>query len=973
MNDVRLSSFVGRRAELERIGLALASARERRAATVVVEGEAGVGKSRLVSEALATYAESDDVIVTGHGFPTIGGELPFGAISSATRSLLRRVRPSEIADLGQAVTRAAELLISSRDKDGPQSDDASPHVLDAFLTVCEAVSDRHLLIVVFEDVHWIDRSSLDVVTALSRALSSCAAAVVTTVRGEEVSRRPDLAHFTVELAQAPSATRIHLRRFDTEDSREHVRQLTAEPLPPAAIERVISLSGGNPFLIELLVESGMRPSDAIASSVRDIVLAPYGPLSDETKQVVQAAAIASVAVTRDALARITCLDHATVAEAAVEAAVLLAPEDASSQLRFRHALIPEAVAASLRSDELREWHRRWAEYLDLSEETGTVQESVISAAHHWHAAGDVSRAFTAALAGAQIAQSVGAAAEQAVLLERALRLWSRVAEPARLTELTYEELFVDTMRAMGDAALDQEGLDLVEWESFRADVGTRSVWTIRLRLWRDDALDELGREREHLDPSEIEPIVATLTGAPLSRVSVSCLIDLGWRLNVHPLNAEPISVLSLELADQLDDPKVRLDATLGLAFNQSALGKVEESSRLLYDALALARATSPATAPFVVGNIVSGLLEQGDAREALRVGEAELRRISEPRLARRTWGLLAENVAQALDRLGLWDEAEQFLAQSRSILSVGWFGVWLDADAADLACRRGDLRRAEILAARVQAQARRVGDDTWIGDRLSALGPRIALLNARGDVKGLRHLLMPIWSFPGVEYSEWAWHFLLIGIGAEAGNAVRRRARTGRSSADSKRHVEAMSAVSQRLVHRGPLADAWRTQFHAELVRYDGVLDESSWRATVDAWSRVKTGAYEAWARLRLAECLVASGDHDEALDQLLLARADGARLGAKPLLAAIDDVARRGRVQLDRDATRTGPSGLLSDREAQVLSLVAEGLSNVEVARKLFISARTVTTHLSHIFDKLDAHSRAEAVAAARQRGLVR
>jgi DNA-binding CsgD family transcriptional regulator len=195
-------------------------------------------------------------------------------------------------------------------------------------------------------------------------------------------------------------------------------------------------------------------------------------------------------------------------------------------------------------------------------------------------------------------------------------------------------------------------------------------------------------------------------------------------------------------------------------------------------------------------------------------------------------------------------------------------------------------------------------------------------------------------------------------------------------------------ATADRLVAEGELAldapefqdhpmgvegRAWHARLRAERLRLGWLLGEQveladlvdAWRENVALFGELGHVHEEARSRARLALVLRASGDTDAAREEVTRAREVARRLGAKPLLAELDTIGALG-------GSGSGGSVELTPREREILALVAAGRSNGEVAKQLFISAKTVSVHVSNVMSKLGAASRTEAAALARRAGLI-
>jgi DNA-binding NarL/FixJ family response regulator len=159
-----------------------------------------------------------------------------------------------------------------------------------------------------------------------------------------------------------------------------------------------------------------------------------------------------------------------------------------------------------------------------------------------------------------------------------------------------------------------------------------------------------------------------------------------------------------------------------------------------------------------------------------------------------------------------------------------------------------------------------------------------------------------------------------------------------------------------------------------ELARLKGGGDPTAWDATAAAWDRIGRPALAAYARYRSAEAVLGQrGDRLVAASSLRLAHRSASELGARPLLGEIERLARQARIELDGGrATEASPDPLgLTEREAEVIRLVAAGRSNQQIADALFITRKTASVHVSNILGKLGVANRVEAAAIAQRLGL--
>jgi DNA-binding CsgD family transcriptional regulator len=373
---------------------------------------------------------------------------------------------------------------------------------------------------------------------------------------------------------------------------------------------------------------------------------------------------------------------------------------------------------------------------------------------------------------------------------------------------------------------------------------------------------------------------------------------------------------------------------------------------------------------------------------AARYAEAEeaasraLQEIGHAEMARRTWAVATAHLAAAWLATGRWDEAAAQLAPAVAVGVTGTRRVVLDVLTGILACQRGDLSVARRAADSAHTQLAGRVEGVWPSIRAWAAWLDAEIAAARDDAGSLRETSYALWRVTGLTIaSDIAWRPLLVAARVEADLAASTFGRRGgeRPSAPSdagSEHMERLCEVARSLHRSGRLGQAWDAQFQAEVARFQGSAHAETWAAVADGWSELGHAHDEGWARLRAAECQVAQGDKRSAAKVLARAIALGERLRAQPLLAAVADVVRRNRLDLaaqDEGPASQRPKALaLTAREIEVLALLAEGASNDEISRALFISPKTASVHVSHILAKLGARSRTEAAATAHRLRLV-
>src|SRR4051812_47358829 len=214
------SRLIGREEGLARLQLAVHRARSARPSLVLIDGEPGVGKSRLVAEAIAAYTEPRELVVLGHGVELAGGELPFGVVADALRDLTRQVGTGAVNTVLGELAGAFSALLS----DQGSADAAANHraaVFNAFHRVCSDFARERLMWLAVEDLHWADSASRDLIAYVARVAGTSQLLITCTVRPILDTQEPSLSAFMSELVRAPGASLLSLPPLSASDTAAH--------------------------------------------------------------------------------------------------------------------------------------------------------------------------------------------------------------------------------------------------------------------------------------------------------------------------------------------------------------------------------------------------------------------------------------------------------------------------------------------------------------------------------------------------------------------------------------------------------------------------------------------------------------------------------------------------------------------------------------------------------------------------------
>jgi DNA-binding CsgD family transcriptional regulator len=977
------SPLLGRTEELLQLRQAAEVARGGRPRAVVVEGEAGIGKSRLIAESIHDVLAADDVLLVGHGVEMLGEELPFGVVTGALRDLVRRIGMDAVRQAAGDTVPALAALVPGLAQEAPPRPDRT-RTFDALATLLARLSQDRLVWLLVEDLQWVDTSSRDLLGYLIRVMKEPSRLLVTTtVRTDGALLAPAVTRLLDELVRNRTTERVILGRLSRDQSAEQVRWLLPQQDPARELlDRVVDLSDGVPFLTEELVAAGLDTDGRLPSSVGALVLNRLAGLDPSVRRVLQAASLGGAHVRHRMLAPVCGLEEATMTRAlteAVDSNVLVAGR--GDGYSFRHALLREAVADSMLPGDRMLTHRRWAEQLELDAVPSDGGEALLAAAHHWSQTDDWARAFDSSLAGASRAYDVAASAEQATLLSRVLELWERVPDAAVRAGRDREEIFEETVQAMGWAGEDCRAFTLVERELRSAEMSRSDpVRLLSLRILQCDLAATADSSWKPHPPIDVPAAMRLLCDAPDSPSFVRSVNGLVWRFfsTGDSTTEKHLVARAVDVADRIGTPWDRIWTRITSLIHLSELGGHEEAANKQLQLLDWVRAEGRAVEVSVMeSNCTWSLCVLGRFAEAAEMGRLARRRLGDPHLARWAWVHATENLCNALLELGEWDEAEGLLGSARELEVPGLSATLLEIEGGLIRCYRGDGEAADACLRAVSSSwAEPTSSDDECEPYLVWLSAEVAL--ARGDVSAATELLAAFWREAKPYQSDGAlWRPLLAWARLEADRAGRRSHRGRRLAEDAHERLQTIRDLGEAIRPMGPCGVAWRAHLSAELSRAEGRSDGDLWQVAVDGWSVTGQVHDEAWASVHLAECQAAVGAKQAAVELLQRAGAIGADLRAPALLDAVRAVGHRARLCLDGDL---GPSRAsahpathgLTEREVEVLRLVGVGRTNAQIASDLFISPKTASAHVSHILVKLDVGSRSQATTAGHRLGLL-
>jgi len=969
--------LVGRSEELGRVLAALGRAEAGSGGTLLLTGEAGIGKSRLAAEALALARRRGFATFEGAAYPLQSG-LAYAPMLEALGPFLAGLEPGRLAALVSGLPDLGRLFGGLHLPAPPSLGDAAlerTRLFEAVSRLVERIAAERPVTLLVDDLHWADAASLELLHYLARGLEGRRVLVLGTYRPDEARTHPRLRELVRSLQRLGLAEELPVGGL----SPEAVAALAGALLggePPVALLGVLSdRAAGTPLFVTALIHGlldtgelfrsggawvlGSGSLTAVPPVVRDLVLARLERLDPGDRALLELVAVTGGGAPPAVLARAGGpvagkLDGALrrLCEAG-----LLVEEGTGAGLVYGagHPLVAEVAYDELAETRRRRLHAGVAAAL---EELGPGDPQAL--AHHYRGAAseaDPGRALDVLVAAGRRAEELHADAEAADHFAAALAI-ARVNRPAMVEELLEPLGHARSRAGRLDAAVTAWSEAVGERE--RAGNGAAAA-----RLRGLLALAEWDRGRFDAAEAELAAGFRAVDGIGAGTELIE-LHQVRLRLLARAGDAarlEEEAVVLLALAERAGMRQAVAGAHLARADVAFLRGDFVVAREHGMRAIAVAeRAGLGAMAALAHRHVGMTAVNAGDHRLAREQAVADLalvRQTGSPTLE-----LGARFLMLAIDLVA--DAWEEVLRAGDELLALAYRVGFARGVATALAGRAfvfAQRGRPEE-AARCVAQAREVYGSAAAADRhifpVVEIAEAAAAL-AAGDPERARELAAAAVASPTVIPC------LGLAVLGEAQVAVGDPA--------------GALGTARRLGGLGPGAPwpaacgSW-VEGLARAALGERAAALACLRRAADGMDELGLPFQAARCRLRWAEVAAAGADDGQAeasRDDVAGAARQGLttfdRLGARPFA---DRARRLLRALGERPGTppRT-PAGELSERELEVVRLVAAGLSNAEIAGRLFISPRTVTTHLQHVYGRLGLGSRTALTRWVLERGL--
>jgi DNA-binding CsgD family transcriptional regulator/tetratricopeptide (TPR) repeat protein len=940
---VSVPELIGRRAELATLSGALGESR-----LVLVNGDAGVGKTRLV-QAFSEQAVSAGATVLTGGCLQFEADIPYAPFMEALSGL-----PGAPSLLGGASAASGDRAGEFR------------RVADAIM----AAGGDHPVGLVIEDLHWADASTRDLLLYLHRALAGAPVLMVATLRTDETGVNHPVAKLVADLVRSPRTERLTLAPL----GRAEVTALAAAILGarPAAdmVDALVARAEGNPFFTEELL-AAWPTRGAVPGTVREVVITRLARLSTDAQQLARLASVVGRTVPHDLLASISPLPVDRLDPALrelVDHGQLVAVEP--DAYAFRHALIQESLYRDLLPGERRHAHARVA--VSLRDHPAlALAAAAAELAHHWDAAGEPAEALAASMIAAGAADDGFAPAEAHAHYERALSRWPEASEPEKLTGIDLDTL---RERAAEAASLAGHNHRAVELSRSRLAALDSTVDPERVAL----AYERLSYQARSAGDWELARRTSERALELVPADSPARLRIASWPMALDWLSARFRAAIQratelLPAAESAGDDMAINRSLMALGLGNVMLGQVSVGLDFLRRQHEHAhRVGNPRFIGVGYVNLPESLLWADRHDEALSLAREGVARSAE--LGFDIYLLpIVGIVIKTLVELHRWDEALDPSEDPDDPASDPFSWVFVDLPRAEVLIRRGSLAEAEELLKRTGAVLDGQ-DDVQYGCELAVLRALLARsLRRWADARLMvREGLRLAYSGDDVYLAA-----RLVSVGVQVEADCVDDARAAGAVVDLPGAVSAADALLDgfaryrssvegtvplpRTVRELGLASAERTRLVAP--------DPSAWESLPAGVDRYLAG----YASFREAEAVLLSrGSRTRATESLSQARSIAVELGAEPLVRMIDALADRARLALlptPVTLESTVDCYGLTARESEVLALVGRGLTNAEIATELFISTKTASVHVSNILRKLGLKSRIQAAAQAQRR----
>jgi DNA-binding NarL/FixJ family response regulator len=953
-----IDQLLGREEEQAQLHAWVSDALAGRGSLVLLGGEAGLGKTTLARQVLV----SSDLQVL-EGIAVQGGTSPFGPVVDGLRAYLRSAGDEPLLE-GPLAAHLA-LLLPELGPAAPADDRAT--LFEAIRQALAAIATRRPTALFLDDLQWADSATAELLATLARSVDSQPLLLLGAFRSDELPRDHSIRRLRSELRRGGLLRQLTLEPLEVGPTRVLLERTLGRAVAPSLAREVYDRTDGVPFFVRELGAAlaasghlttgpyGLELMDGvdvpIPDSIRDAVLLRAAGLSEDARNAVSTAAVAGLTFDPELVIAVAGLVEWP--EEVLRSGIVIDAE--AGRMAFRHALIRDAFYSEI------PWTRRATLHRAVAERLEAQHIAPVLIAEHWALGRRPERARAALLRAAEASGAVHAYRDAQRAARRALEMWpSGDQESARLDLL---ERLADYAELAGDwAEAIPTWREVADRRRRIGDLARLGTALHRLAT----VLELQGRWQEAL--ASREQAAVAFTGAGLPADSASERLTSAAHLRSAGSFRAALSLLEIAGQQAREAGRVDLQARiLGQEGNVRArMGEGRPAVDIARAGLAMALEhglTGPAAE--IYQRLADALEHAGDYTAAKETYD-EAFSFCAANAYEPTALLCLACLTAVLRQSGDWDRAvtlcRQVIASSDATVHARTVATSMLGSILGM---RGQGRKARPLLHESLTLARSIELAacellaTWglaIADQTegaveSAAGHCLSILERWRQTEDLHFVISPL---------RWATTFFAeSGDGGGARTCTAALAKVATESGQN----EAMSALSHAL---------------GETALLDGSPEQaaSHFARALLLLQGVDTPFDRAESERRAAAALILQGHREQAIEHLISAHRTARRLGAKPMMEKVTnslaELGERAEKRLSRRARSQAANGSLTRRELEVVRLVAMGHTSREIGRELFLSPRTVETHVSSILVKLDCRSRAEAAGRATQLGLL-
>ncbi len=950
--------FVGRTKEKNSLYQFYDTAKEGRGKLVLVSGEAGVGKTALVEE---TLVHSGLKVFTARcndeGTPS------YGPITSILRHCIRESGADNI-NCGHLSKYLPHILPEL----GPAPENTDAETLkETIVSALLNISEKETTAFFIDDIQWADNATFDLLTFLAENLSSKNLAIICTYRNDDVTGHHRIKKFRNDLRRRRKLNEITIEPLSQESTNELISKLLNNEPSNEIVERVFNLTQGFPLFIEELMETLKAKGFLIKKegktyfkkdldiplpeNLKDAVLNHLEGFSEDTKKKLEICAVAGIEFNPDMIVKISGNEKGV--DELFGKNIL--KETNSETAVFRHALIREAVYSQLVWSKRKLIHRKIAEYLS------GVNSHPDVIALHWLSANEYEKAKSELIKSAQLSCKVYAYSDASNALNKALELWTEDKNLQEKTKILF--LYAQCSQLSGNLNDSIKALKEIT-EEYSEAAGTQNLAEAYRMLAAIYALQGHGElsAASRLRASEI-----FYKSGMLANSASELIIAAGRYTALLKLElAYEYAVQSANYAKEADRLDIETQA-LALSGNILAMqGNFEKGRKVVQDALSAAIKNNLSEAASIIYRRLASTFEYASdyigAKNAYFSAYNYCINEGKEVSAQICLGCMSNTLFLTGDwkkSLEISDDVIKNKNTPEGSLLVGLLikGT-IFALRGEFKKAKKNLIRATELSKKLNIVVAELGSQ-WALGLLEELSPDISqaeeyytsVLNMWEETKEKHDAIIAL---------TWASYFFS----------------RNKLNQELTRCTEALAYISSVTGNFEALAGLAFALGETALLNNNFVQAEEQYHQALIHIEKLQMPLLQMLIYFRLGIVYRLMDNSINAKKYLLAANSISKNLGTRPFSAGIEiqlaDLGVKSEESRKEDSDERISTAGLTRRQSEILELIAEGLTNKEIADKLFLSTRTVDMHVSHILERLNCRTRIEAINKARELRIV-